>query len=100
MKCDCSVTDYDGPKAYCTEIRKARVQHKCCECRKPILPGKEYEVASGIDADGDPFRYKTCLPCMRIRDHYCPHGFLFGDLRENLLGCLGFDYLEVPKDDE
>lgn len=53
-------------------------------------------AASGIGAEGDPFRYNTCLPCFRIRQHYCPGSFAWGELRSRLHECLGFDYVTGP----
>jgi len=32
---------------YNSETRRARKQHKCCECRRSIAPGDEYTVSSG-----------------------------------------------------
>lgn len=100
IECDCSCEDFDPAKVYQTTIRHARKVHKCCECHKEILPGAEYEEVTGIDIDGDPFRHRTCIICKRIRDHYCPHGFLFGELGTTLYECLGWDYTEVPEDDD
>lgn len=40
------------------------------------------------------------MACVGIRDRYCYYGFIFTQLREHLYNCLGFDYIEVPEDDE
>jgi hypothetical protein len=36
---------------------------------------------------------------MRIRKHYCPHGWRFGELADQIEPCIGFDYREVPDDE-
>lgn len=100
ISCDCSVTDWDSNRCSSFAIRKARKQHECCECHEPIKVGQQYEDARGIDHDGGPWHYRTCLPCMRIREHYCPHGWLWGFLAETIQECIGFDYREVPEGDD
>lgn len=100
IECDCSSTDYDDNWCYSERIRGARKQHWCCECSEAIMPGQHYEDASGIDAGGDPFRQRTCLPCSRIRAHYCPRGWIFGELRQQFEYCVGFDYVTGPDLDD
>jgi len=99
IHCDCSVDDYDPPRCYLETVRTARKDHSCCECGKQIKTGEKYEEVTGI-WDGHPDRHRTCIICVRIRSHYCPNGFLFGELRETLFECLGFNYTEVPEEDE
>ena len=99
ISCDCSCDDFDSDRCASLVIRKARKTHECCECQKPIRPGQQYEDATGIDSEGEPYRYRTCLPCKRIREHYCPSGWLWGCLAETLMDCIGFDYREVPTGD-
>lgn len=57
---DCE--DYDAPSCYRHVERKARVAHRCCECRGHIKPGELYHVHSGI-WNGSPDRYKRCADC-------------------------------------
>lgn len=94
ISCDCSVDSSDFEAARCTlvTIRKARKKHECCECDVPILPGKKYEDTTGISNDGDPFQFRTCLPCSNIRKHYCPSGWIWGELANTIYECLGWDY--------
>jgi len=93
MKCDCSIDpSYDTPEFYTEMMRTARKEHICCECREKISPGKKYEIVSG-KWNGEFNSYKTCLGCKRIREHYCPSGWYFGELRETLIECLDFDYI-------
>lgn len=98
ISCDCSINpyDYDGaPECSRTHWRKARKQHKCCECRLPIEPGDRYQYISGV-WDGRPDSFKTCAPCAQIRTEYCPDGYIFGELRQTLWECLEIDYLYPP----
>lgn len=81
--CDC-----DTPSAFQRHPRKARKDHKCCECRCVIAKGEAYEYASGI-WDGEPSDFKTCALCVEAREEYvaqlgrydCPP--CFGDLYDD-----------------
>ena len=95
ISCDCSYECEVGSDVYQSTTRTARKKHKCCECGEVILPGDKYEDVSGL-CDGDWFRAKTCIPCVRIRTNYCPHGFSHGELREQIFECLNFYYDEEP----
>jgi hypothetical protein len=96
ISCDCSV-DCDEPCLVCCEVtRKARKEHRCCECRETIRVGQRYVEETGIDYDHDPFCYRTCLPCHAIRERYCPGGWCWGDLAQTIYDCLEFDYRKVP----
>ena len=85
--CDCSI-DYGGEtcSVHKEVMRIAHKQHKCCECDKPILPGDQYEYATGC-WDGSWSTYKTCLSCKFLRDRYCSHGFMYGHLFEQIEEC-------------
>jgi hypothetical protein len=96
ISCDCSSRDFESNRCQSYAIRKARKQHECCECQAPIRPGMQYEDAHGIDAYGGAWQFRTCLPCMHIREHYCPHGWIWGCLAEQIEECIGFDYRTVP----
>lgn len=84
--------DYEGPAVSSSQVVKARKAHRCCECGEVIRPGALYECYSGC-WDGSWARYRTCLPCMRIRDDLCSCGFVFGQLREAIWEALGMDYI-------
>jgi hypothetical protein len=71
----------------------------CCECGDTIEPGQRYEYNSGI-WDGRASEHKTCLPCVAIRDRYCPGGYIYGDLVVQIMDCLEFDYRFVPGEEE
>jgi len=73
-----------GPSCYSHETPTAKRPHRCYECGETIRPGTKYERFSGI-WDGKPGRYKTCLSCVEIRDHFsCGEGFIFGALWEQM----------------
>lgn len=79
--CDCSC---EMPACSDSVMRKARKQHKCYECQRPIEPGERYEYYSGI-WDGEPESYKTCRHCKIARDFHMHGGcFCFGELRSEL----------------
>ena len=99
MNCDCSVNVDEHPDVYREKIQTARKIYKCCECGQIIAPGQKYHYVFGVwgrilDT------YRTCLTCYRIREQYCPRGFYFETLRETLEECLGFDYVEVPDEED
>jgi hypothetical protein len=63
--CSC---DEDRPEFYAVKMRKARVSHKCCECRRPISPGETYEHVSGKWGGYTPETFRTCPRCLALRD--------------------------------
>jgi hypothetical protein len=100
MTCDCSVDCNEPPRCSTEATRTARKRHTCIECRESIAPGERYVDESGIDYAGTPYRFSTCTPCHRIREHYCPNGWWWGELAETLKDCIGFDYVTGPSDDD
>lgn len=100
IECDCSRSDFEPCRCSTTVKRKASKEHKCCECHEKIKPGECYEVASGIDCEGEPFRYKTCLACAAIRERYCSGGWIWGELAEQIEPCIECDYRELPHPDD
>lgn len=62
--CDCD-TD-DPPTFFESDMRKARKEHRCVECRRSIHAGDRYEYAAGV-WDGDFYAFKTCLRCVGLR---------------------------------
>jgi len=102
VTCDCSTDDGDYNRCSTEVVRKARKPHTCCECGDTIVVGKQYEEATGINAEGEPYRYRTCIGCRNLRRHYCPGGWIWGGLREALMNCdsVGFDYTLPPSESE
>lgn len=65
-------------------VRQARKTHRCTECREGIRPGDRYECYDGI-WDGRFSKYRTCLSCVEIRDHFaCGNGWMFGEVWSQL----------------
>lgn len=98
---DCSVCisgwDGDAPEVYNARMVKARREHKCYECGRPILRGQMYERVSGR-WDGDWGTYRFCSDCEAIAkglscDGSRVFGNLWDDIAENVFpgmttGCL------------
>jgi len=80
---NCFCTDYDGPDVSETTWRKARVTHRCCECRAVIPAGARYQHVRGL-WDGTWETIKTCQPCATIRDDFTRCGYVYGELWETL----------------
>ncbi len=66
--------------------RKARKEHRCCECRGTIFKGETYHIFAGAWS-GDFAEYKTCMDCEELRkelivkphdpDYSIPFGYLY-----------------------
>lgn len=52
---------------YSERFPKARKQHKCCECKQPIVLGERYRVVFG-KWDGEVDTFKTCQRCLDLID--------------------------------
>jgi hypothetical protein len=76
----------DAPSVYSCEVRKARKEHKCCECNRTIKIRYRYQMFKGI-WDGKAARFKTCNPCALLRDEIAQDSYdheapAFGELGE------------------
>ena len=93
ISCNCSI-DYDGEDYTIEEfvIRTARKPHECGECDRAIEPGERYESFTGL-INGGWEHHKTCLGCLRIRQHLSPDGWIWGGLAEQVEECVGFNYV-------
>lgn len=82
---DCGVCigsdDYDCElEFYDITWPKAKKEHRCCECRRTIVAGEEYQRWVG-KWDGSLSSAKTCLFCCEIRDGFsCGNSTVFGEL--------------------
>lgn len=47
------------------EQRKARKEHKCCECGAIVKPGEHYTYSHGV-WDGSGQSFKQCLDCAEV----------------------------------
>lgn len=99
MECAC-ICSYDAelPEFHLARMLRARKQHTCCECGETIEPGTYYEQVTG-KWDGWIGTFKTCELCVRIREDWCCT-WEYGDLRNALWECLGFDYVTGECDDD
>lgn len=87
---DCCLVDMDtesGPDVFREKIRTARKEHKCSECRQPILPGEKYEHVTGL-WEGHWGTFKTCSACMELRDRFFCAGYVFGEVLQDLKDVL------------
>lgn len=89
------------PQAFNETKRKARKDHKCCECHSVIPKGDSYIYASGI-WDGEPNSYKTCSICDDARREYIQSTkemVCFGYLGEAIADtlCKDFDIEDYAK---
>jgi len=86
------------PSAFNSITRKARKEHKCCECGVEIKKGDKYRYSSGI-WDGEPDSYKQCSDCHEImmaassydRNNH-GDGVAFRELREWFFGFMCIDF--------
>lgn len=71
LSCYC---DFCPPKVFIEKILKARVEHKCCECRRTIHPGEIYYCDTGLWDDGWS-RFKVCERCGDLRESFSELGY-------------------------
>jgi hypothetical protein len=76
--------DGDSNEFYSSAIRKARKPFICCECRRTVERGTEYERAA-MKYEGEFFTYKTCSLCVEIRTVFtCGRSWLVECLWEDM----------------
>lgn len=99
MECSCSC-GYDGdyePVEMFNDLRpRARVSHRCCECRETIEPGTVYARQTYL-FEGRWWADCRCLPCNSIRENYAPCASP-GEMAEMVYECLGF-WIFAPVDE-
>ena len=90
----------ESPSAFKSLQRKARKEHKCCECSSTICVGAAYQYSSGI-WDGEPASFKQCLACHNIMKKCSEYALridkwsgspCFGELAEWFEGGWCIDY--------
>ena len=99
MECACVYVEdcYDALEFFSKTMRRARKEHKCCECRRMILPAEEYEHVSG-KWEGQVETYKTCQDCLSIRREFFCEGFFYEQMFEYLHEHLNEIYGQVSSD--
>lgn len=92
MPCCALDNDYfDGsPVRVTVRTGKARKTYRRCECREEIKPGDEYEYYRSL-FDGSYATFRTCSPCIEIRDRYFGGSYSPGEMFEHLSECIGSD---------
>jgi hypothetical protein len=84
----CPLNSGDGDAAKFCDVRKrvAAKVHKCAECSEVIMKGVSYEETAAMwHDDNKPQRFRTCMLCVEIRDHFaCGRGWIFGEVWEQL----------------
>lgn len=78
--------DGELPALYEDCTRRARREHRCCECRRPITVGQTYHEHRGIWG-GKWSTYRNCLRCERVRNKLARESdccIVFGGVREEL----------------
>ena len=81
-------TDYDFPRLYKQNYRRARKGHSCDECRRTIDSGESYLYSFAVYWDNKhPYMYKTCINCCVPQKWLLLEcgGFLHGGLYEEIL---------------
>lgn len=74
MSCQCVIScDGDTTDTIHDEIRTARKDHRCCECRRTIAKRERYEDYFG-KFDGDLCHYRTCMTCVEVRRFFSCNG--------------------------
>ncbi len=63
----CMIDDGDRAQLWSESTRRARKEHKCCECGRTIHIGEKYCVVFGKQ-DGDTFFDKWCGHCDVAKD--------------------------------
>lgn len=63
----CFEYDCPRPSMFRQQGRRARKQHRCCECGIPILCGEIYQQTFGI-WDGGAEVFRTCATCEWLRE--------------------------------
>ena len=76
-------TEFDSYGFSNRRIRKARKEHKCCECGRMIMKDEQYELVAGNWYDCWE-HYKTCYDCTVIRDFFFCDGYYFTEMKERM----------------
>ena len=82
----CVCLDVD-PEGYCLQEKEviARKEHFCGECREIIKIGNSYEIIKMVyNGDGRISTFKTCMPCMNMRENLFKCGWIFGEIWNDL----------------
>ena len=84
MECYCEPAEGESCDLWCETWRRARKEHKCCECKEIINPGDRYAYTFLI-FEGEPHTFKRCSFCAEevarlLRDNDHMNGLVPGEL--------------------
>lgn len=99
MKCACVHIEIDeeGCEFEKIEDRTAKKQHKCCECKRIIEIGEQYENYSG-KWNGNFDYFKTCSDCLSVRKSFFCNGHEFTSMYSNLAYHIEYMKGEISSD--
>jgi len=98
MKCACiNVEVEDGTTFERIENRVAKKQHRCCECRRTIEIGEQYENFAG-KWDAEFWCFKTCSDCLSIRKSFFCNGHEFHSILSRLTSHIEDMNAEISSD--
>ena len=82
----CMIDDVDGFAVVLhSRTRRARIAHRCSECRRGIESGETY-LAERTIFDGTAQSHKVCAHCQEVRAYLLAEcgGFAYGDTKEDI----------------
>ena len=83
----CLIDDSDGNCILLhSRQKRARLRHRCTECRRDVEPGETY-LAERTIFDGDAMSHKICAHCQRVRNYLVNHcgGWICQALHEDII---------------
>lgn len=101
--CNWNNSDSDGPSFCKWSTRRARKEHRCCECGGAIRSGETYNYLGGV-WEGYWDSYKFCTPCHAVIKEFASaheHNYpLIGALDEALSECVAEETIINDDDSE
>ena len=79
----CEIDNEIDNEFYAETTPTARVAHVCCECRRTIAPGEQYERATG-KSEGQIWTASSCADCREIRKALVCGSWIFGQLWQEI----------------
>ena len=99
MTADYCACDYEPPSVLHEDIRQARKDRPCSECRRTIRAGERYEHTWGI-WEGDANSYDTCCHCLALREYTRAHVpcfcWCYTTMRDDAMETLSWADPEAP----
>ena len=89
----CMIDDADYTVDVLAETRpRAKVAHRCAECRREIAPGETYLRETFLDEDREMVTHKTCAHCQIVREWLLREcgGWLYSGIAEDIGDHAGY----------